>query len=84
MRVAGTHGHLARGTQVAADLGRWAIDKVTLTATVRSLHPYWAAQRPLDLTLDLGPRRIRWRGVEVVALTDTACTLTLAGAPEKD
>lgn len=88
MRLAGTSGRLARGTAEAVELGRWALagepgKGVTLRAAVRVVHAYWATQRPLDLTLDVGPRRYRWRGVEVVELSDSSCTVRLVGAPEK-
>ena len=88
VRVEGHTGALCVGYQVAATLGVWALEllpelprRYRFEAKVTAVSEHWLAQRPIDVVVDVGPKRWLWRGVEP-SLAGATLTLTLQGMPQ--
>lgn len=88
--VSGEAGSLRVGYQEAARLGAWQLEllpelprRYVLRARVRTVRPFWLAQDPKALALEIGRDIWRWALVDA-RIEGRELTVMLRGAPEVD
>lgn len=69
--VAGTHGSLWAGYQIAGSLGAWLLSLQTsgtycVEATVQSASEYWLDYRPMTLKLNVGSLVFEWTNIDMM------------------
>ncbi len=68
VRFSGVSGELRVGYQKAARLTSWKLEDKIVEAKLdpQSVSWFWLERRPLDLYLDVGRHKWKWRGVDLV------------------
>jgi hypothetical protein len=82
IRLTGQNGEIRHGYQRAAVIKKWTLEHETIEGTPSEVHPFWIEQRPLDVSLDLGRARWKWRNVQLLECAKVV-RLRVKGSPNK-
>ena len=84
VRFTGVSGELRVGYQKAARLKSWSLQDKIVEAKLdpQSVNWFWLNRRPLDLYLDIGRHRWKWKGVDLISEREHA-KIILRGEREK-
>jgi hypothetical protein len=81
-RFTGHTGEIRHGYQRAAKISKWQLEHEVIEGTPVEVHPFWIEQRPLDVVIDLGKARWKWRNVELLECAKVV-RLRVKGSPNK-